>query len=58
MERTQGCIKALKIATVVFSRIVQSTKVHRRNGVQRIKVELYSASVHALILSMPLIGAS
>ena len=37
MEGTQGSIKALKIAVVVFSSIVQSTKVHVRNGVQRFK---------------------
>ena len=58
MEGTQGCIKALKIAAVDFSRIVQSTKVHGLDGVQRIKMELNAASVLALILFRPLIGAS
>ena len=53
MEGTQGCIKALKIAAVDFSRIVQSTKVHGLDGVQRIKMELNSASVLALIPFRP-----
>jgi hypothetical protein len=58
MEGTQGSIKALIITAVVISKVMQSTKVYWRDGVQRISVELNSASVLALILFRPRIGAS